>query len=166
MGEVTILLDLGRLLGPLPLDLELTASLDGSLHLGFPLLLLLVESIRSVFGLGNLPVQHLFLVVPQGAQLFDLPVDHALASLLLISKSLLFSLLLHSFEGLTLLGKCLNLLLLFNFLESLSLLNLQQLIVCVGEVRAHLSDLLLTRDLTLLFALKIFLSLSLDKLTF
>ena len=56
LGEVAVLGHLGGLLGLLPLDLELTAPLDGGLHLGFPLLLLLVESVRSVFGLGHLPV--------------------------------------------------------------------------------------------------------------
>ena len=56
LGEIAVLLHLGALLGLLPLDLELTASLDGGLHLGLPLLLLLVESVRSVFSLGHLPV--------------------------------------------------------------------------------------------------------------
>lgn len=56
LGEVAVLGHLGGLLCLLSVDLELTASLDGGLHLGFPLLLLLVESVCSVFGLGHLPV--------------------------------------------------------------------------------------------------------------
>lgn len=118
LGEVFVLADLGAPLGRFPLDLELTASLDGGLHLGLPLLLLLVESVRSVFSLGHLPVQHFFLVVLQRAQLFDLAVDHALASLLFISKALHFSLLLHVLESFTLLSEGFDLNLFFNLLTT------------------------------------------------
>lgn len=55
-GKVAVLSHCGGLLSLLSLDLELTASLYGGLHFGFPLLLLLVESVCSVFGLGHLPV--------------------------------------------------------------------------------------------------------------
>ena len=134
LGEIAVLGDRGRLLGLLPLDLELTASLDGGLHLGLPLLLLLVESVGAVFGLGHLPVQHFFLVVLQGAQLFDLPVDHALAGMLLVRESLLLSLLLHVLKSFTLLGEGFDLLFLFNLLTSLRLLDLHQLTVCISKV--------------------------------
>ena len=123
-GEVAVLGHLGRLLRLLPLDLELTAPLDGGLHLGLPSLLLLEESVRPVFRLGHLPVQHFLLVVLQGAQLFDLPVDHGLASLLLICETLFFSLFFHCFERLTLLSERLNFLFLFDFLEPFGFFDL------------------------------------------
>ena len=165
LGEVLVLGDLGAPLGLLPLDLELTASLDGGLHLGLPLLLLLVESVRSVFGLGHLPVQHFFLVVLQRAQLFDLAVDHALASLLFVSKSLNFSLLLHVLESFTFLSKGFDLLFFFNLLTAFSFFDLHELSIGRSKIGTHLGDLLLTCNFSLLFALQVFLCLPLDKFT-
>ena len=56
------LLDCG-LLGLFPLDLELTTSLDGSLHLSFSLLLLLKESIGTILSFCHLSVENLLLVI-------------------------------------------------------------------------------------------------------
>ena len=114
-GELAVLGHLGRLLCLLPPDLELTAPLDGGLHLSLPPFLLLEESVRSVFSLGHLPVQHFFLVVLQSAQLFNLPVDHGLTSRLFIREALFFSLFFHCLKSLTFLSEQLNLLFLFNF---------------------------------------------------
>ena len=162
-GELAVFSHLGRLLSLLPPDLELTAPLNGGLHLGLPSLLLLEKPVRSVFSLGHLPVQHFLLVVFQGAQVFDLPVDHGLTSLLLISETFLFSLFLHCFECLTFLCEGFDLLFFLNFLKSLGLFDLHELRVRVSEICAYLSNLLLTGNFTLLLTLQVLLSLPLDQ---
>ena len=164
--KVFLFLLLSSLLSLLPLDLKLTASLNGSLHLCLALLLLLVKSIGSVLSLSNLPVEYLLLVVLKGPQVLDLAVDHALPSVLLILEALILTLLLHVLKFFTLFCEGLNFLLLFNLLQALSLLHSHQLIIGIGEVGAHLSNLLLAHDLTLLFALQVLLNLSFDELTF
>jgi len=63
LGKLMLLLPLGGLGSLLALNLELAAPLDGRLHLCLALLLLLEQSVCSVFGLGHLPVQHFLLVV-------------------------------------------------------------------------------------------------------
>ena len=75
-----VFLLLGVLLGLLALDLQLTRPLDGGLHFGLALLLLLVETVGAVLGLGDLAIQNLLLVVLQGLKLSDLAVDHFLSS--------------------------------------------------------------------------------------
>ena len=165
-GELAVFSHLGRLLSLLPPDLELTAPLNGGLHLGLPSLLLLEKPVRSVLSLGHLPVQHFLLVVFQGAQLFNLPVDHGLTSLLLISKTLLFSLLFHCFKCLTFLREGFDLLFFFKFLKSFSLLDLHELCVCVSEICAYLSNLLLTGDFTLLLTLQVLFGLPFDQFAF
>ena len=153
LSKVFLFLLLSSLLSLLPLDLKLTASLNGSLHLCLALLLLLVKSVGSVLSLSNLPVEYLLLVVLKGPQILDLAVDHALPSILLILEALVLTLLLHVLKFFTLFCEGLNFLLLLNLLQAFSLLHSHQLIVGIGEVGAHLSNLLLAHDLTLLFAL-------------
>ena len=69
LGVLAVLLPLSILLSLLALDLQLTRSLDGGLHLSLALLLLLVETVGAILSLGNLAVQNLLLVVSQGLQL-------------------------------------------------------------------------------------------------
>jgi len=90
------------------LNLKLTASLDGELHLHLSALLLLKESVGFIFGLRNLLVQDLLLVVLDGAKLSDLPVDHAVTLGLLLSKALRFLLLLHKIARSLFLGEFFN----------------------------------------------------------
>ena len=165
-SEVTVLLDLSRFLGVLAMDLELARALNGSLHLGFPLLLLLVEAIGTVLGFSDLSVEDFLLVVLQGTKLFDLCINHLLAGLLLVSEASHLAFLLHVLKMLALQGESLNLFLLFDLLQTLSLLDLHELLVGLGKVRAHLSNLLLALDLTLLLALEILLSLALNQFAF
>ena len=161
------LLTLDRvLLSLLSVDLKLATPLNGYLHLGLALLLLLKQSVCTVLSLGHLTVQNFLLVVLQSTELFNLTIDHLLPSLLLVRKALLLTLLLHVFEHFTLLSKRLNLLFFFEFLEVLGCLDLGELIVSVGQVRAHLSDFLLTLDLALLFTLQVLFSLSFDEFAF
>ncbi len=163
LGEVFVLLDLGILLVPLSLDLQLTASLDGGLHLSLALLLLLVQPVSTVLSLSDLPVQNLLLVVSQGLELTDLTIDHALPGSLFVLESLLFALFLHVFELLALESKCLDLFLFFNFLEALSFFDFHELLVGSGQVRTHFGDLLLALNLALLFSLQVLFSLSFDE---
>ena len=67
VSKVALLLLFSCLLSCLSLDLQLTASLDSCLHLGFALLLLLVKSVSTVLSFGDLPVQNFLLVVLKSA---------------------------------------------------------------------------------------------------
>ena len=68
----------------LSVDLKLATPLNGCLHLGFALLLLLKQSVSTVLSFGHLTVQNFLLVVLQSTELFDLTINHALPSLLLV----------------------------------------------------------------------------------
>lgn len=151
------------LLSLLSLYLKLATPLNSCLHLSFAQLLLLKESVSTVLCLSDLPVQSLFLVVLQRTELLNLTIDHFLPSLLLISKALLLTLLLQIFKHFTLHSEGLNLFFFLDFLEALCFFDLGELSVGFGQVRAHLSDLLLTLDFALLFSLQVLLSLSLDE---
>ena len=165
LSKVLLFLLLSSFLGLLPLDLELTASLDSSLHFSLTLLLLLIKSVGTIFSLSDLPVEHFLLVVLQSSEILDLAIDHALPGLLLILEALVLTLFLHVLKLFTLLSEGLDFLLLFNLFQTLSFLHPHELVVGLSEVGAHLSDLLLAHDFTLLFTLQVFLDLSLDELT-
>lgn len=116
LSVLGVFLPLGILLGLLALDLQLTRSLNGSLHLGLALLLLLVETVGAILSLSNLTVQNFLLVVPQGLKFLDLAVDHSLFGLLFCFEALLFSLLLESLKLFTLSGELFNLLFILDLL--------------------------------------------------
>ena len=163
LGELSVLLRLGLFLGVFALNLKLATTLDGGLHLGLALLLLLKETVGTIFSLGNLTIQDLLLVVLQLTQVLDLPVNEVLAGLLLGGKPLLLTLLLQTLEVLPLLSKRLDLLLLLDLLPPLCFLHLHQLLVRLGQVSPHLSHLLLTLDFALLLPLEVLLGLALDE---
>ena len=116
LGKLSLLLLHGGLLGLLALDLQLTRSLDGGLHLSRALLWSLVSTVGTVLSFGNLAVKNLLLVVLEGSEVLDLAVDHFLSSGLLIGEALLLTFLLQGIEMITLLGELFNLLFLLNFL--------------------------------------------------
>lgn len=163
VSKVMLLLFHGSFLSLFPADLKLTAPLDCSLHLSLALLLLLVESVSAILSLGNLPVEHLLLVVLEGTELLNLRVDHALPSVLLITEALVLTVLLHILKFLALLSKGLNFLLLFDLLQAFRFFHSEELAVSLSQVGAHLGDLLLAHDFALLFALQVFLNLPLDE---
>ena len=163
LGELDFFVLSGSLNLTLPLDLQLSRTLNGGLHLNFALLLSLKETVGAVLSLSDLPVKNFLLVVLQGTQLLDLSVNHALPGLLLVTEALLFALLLEGVEVRALLRKDLNLLFLLDLLAGLGLLDLHELLVGLGQVGAHLGDLLLALDFALLLALQVLLSLALDE---
>ena len=165
LGEVFLFLPFSLPLCSLALNLQLATSLNGGLHLCLALLLLFIESVGTILSLGYLSVQNFLLVVLEGTKLFNLAIDHILPSLLLILESLVLALFLHVFETFALLSESFNLLFLFNFLTALSFFHLHELRIGLGQVSTHLGDLLLAHNFTLLFALQIFLDLSLDEFT-
>ena len=165
-SEVFLFLLLGNVFGPLALDLEGSALVDGLFHISLSLLLLLEESVSLVFSLRNLFVQDLLLVVLERSEFLDLTVNHALSLSLLGLEALIFTLFLHLVAGISRLGKLLDLLFLLSFLEEGSLLLFELILVCLGEVSSNLSALLLSGDFLLLFSLEVLLDLSLDKLAF
>ena len=63
LSKLPVLLLLGVLLGIFALNLKLARTFDGSFHLGLALLLLLKETIGSIFSLSNLAIQDLLLVI-------------------------------------------------------------------------------------------------------
>ena len=164
LSEVFLFLLLGNVFGPLALDLEGSALVDGLFHISLSLLLLLEESVSLVFSLRNLFVQDLLLVVLQSSEFLDLTVNHALSFSLLGLEAFIFTLFLHLVAGISRLGKLLDLLFLLSFLEEGSLLLFELILVCLGEVSSNLSALLLSGDFLLLFSLEVLLDLSLDKL--
>jgi len=108
LGEFFIFLFNAFLLFLKALNLKLTGSLNGELHLHLTFLLSFKESVGLIFSLSNLLVQDLLLVVLDGAKLSDLPVDHAVTLGLLLSKALRFLLLLHKIARSLFLSKFFN----------------------------------------------------------
>ena len=98
--------------------MKLTASLDGELHLHLSALLLLKESVGFIFGLRNLLVQDLLLVVLDGAELANLPVNHATTFGLFLFEALRFFLLFHEVTTSLLSGEFFNFLFFLKFLAT------------------------------------------------
>jgi len=147
------------------LNLELTASFDGELHLHLSALLLLKESVGLVFSLGDLLVKDLFFVVLNGTELLDLPVNHAAAFGLLLGEALRFLLFLHEVTGCLFLSELLNLLFFLKLLATGFVLEGDLLLVGFDELHLHLLSTLLSGQLALLLALEVLLSLTLDELS-
>lgn len=165
-GEFLVFL-LGRnLLLYLPLDLKLSAALDGQFHLHFASFLLFEEAVCLVLGFCHLLVQDTLFLVSNGAELFNLMVDHALTFLLFFREPLLFFFLLHEVSGGFLLGKLLDLLFLRQLLLPGHSLDLDLLLVGSDQVGLHLLGALLTSKFTLFLALKVLFNLALDEFTF
>lgn len=147
------------------LNLKLTASLDSELHLHLSSLLLLEESVGLVFSLGDLLVKDLLLVVLNGTELLDLPVDHAAALGLLFSEALRFFLFLHEVTSSLLFSEFLNLFFFLKLLATGFVLKGDLLLVSLDEFLLHLLSALLSGQLTLLLTLEVLLSLTLDELS-
>ena len=106
----------GRLL-LFTLNLDCSATLNSIFHVGFPLLLLIIESVSFVFSLSNLSVQYLILVVLKLLQLFDLTVNHALSLILLGFESFILTFFFHLITLVSLLRELADFLFFFYFLE-------------------------------------------------
>jgi hypothetical protein len=100
------------------LDLKLTTSFNGELHLHLSALLLFEESVGLVLCLSNLLVQDLLLVVLDGAELANLPVDHATTFGLFLFEALRFFLLFHEVTTSLLSGEFFNFLFFLKFLAT------------------------------------------------
>lgn len=148
------------------LDLELTTSFDGELHLHLSAFLLLKESVSLVLSLGHLLVEDLLFVVLDGAELSDLPVNHAVAFGLFLSEALRFLLFFHEIAASLLFGELLDSLFLLEFLAAGFVLENDLLLVSLDQLGLHLLGALLSGKFTLLLTLQIFFSLALDQLSF
>ena len=166
LSKLFILLLLSLLFHQFAMDLELSAFFNCCSHISLLFLLDLVKSICFIFGLSNLTIENLLLVISKSSQLSNLFINHALSLVLLVLESLLLTLLLHRVKAFFLFSKLSNFLVILNVFESLSLFGLQKLLVCFGKVCSHLGNSLLSGDLTLLLTLQILFSLTLDQLTF
>jgi len=100
------------------LNLKLTTSLNGELHLHLSALLFLEESVGFVFSLGNLLVEDLLLVVLDSAELTNLPFDHAAAFGLFLCEALRFLVLFHQIASSLLFSELFNLLFFLKFLAA------------------------------------------------
>ena len=149
----------------LSLDLKGPASLDGCLHIGLSLLLLLVKSVGSVLCLGDLSVEHLLFVVLELSEIVDLAVNHLLSLVQFCLESLALSLLFHALTIVSLSCKFFNLFLLFSLLQKRSLLLLHLVLVGFRQVSSHLSSTLLPLNFLLLLSLQVLLNLPLDQLS-
>lgn len=101
LSEVLLLLLLASVFSLLALDLKGSALVDGFLHVSLSLLLLLEESVCLIFGLSDLSVKNLLLVVLQSSEFFDLTVDHALSLVLFGLEALILTLFLHFVTGIS-----------------------------------------------------------------
>ena len=100
------------------LNLKLTTSFNGELHLHLSALLLFEKSVGFVFGLGNLLVKDLLLVVLDSTELSNLPVDHAAALGLLFSEALRFLFFFHQIAAGLLFSELFDLLFFLEFLAA------------------------------------------------
>ena len=165
LGEFFLLSAGSFLLGLTSLHLHLSTLINGLLHLKLTALLLLEETVCLVLGLSYLLVENLLLVIFDGAELLNLPVDHLLSDGLLLLEAGLLSFLTH---GVSILFRFLIVfnasgLHKINLLESLHFGDLG--LVRIDEVRSHLSSPLLFLELLQLFPLNVFFNLPLDKFT-
>jgi len=166
LGEFSVLLHFGRLLFLQALNLKLTTSLDGELHLHLSALLLFKKSVCLVLGLSDLFVKHVLLVVLNCTELLDLFVNHAAAFSLFLSEALRFFLLLHEIACSLLLGEFFDALFFLEFLETSCVGKLHLLGVSLNKLLLHLLCALLSGQFASLLALKILISLAFDELTF
>jgi len=100
------------------LNLKLTTSFNGELHLHLSALLLFEKSVGFVFGFGDVFVEDLLLVVLDSTELTNLPVDHAATLGLLFSEALRFLLFFHQIAASLLFSELFNLLFFLEFLAA------------------------------------------------
>jgi len=100
------------------LNLKLTTSFNGELHLHLSALLLFEKSVGFVFGFGDVFIEDLLLVVLDSTELTNLPVDHAATLGLLFSEALRFLLFFHQITASLLFSELFNLLFFLEFLAA------------------------------------------------
>lgn len=135
------------------LDLKLTTSFNGELHLHLSALLLLEESVGFVLSLSNLLVQDLLLVVLNGTELLNLLVNHTTTFGLFLFEALLFLLFFHEVTTSLLSGEFFNFLFFLKFFATGFILECDLSLVRFNQLLLHLRGTLLSSKFTLLFTL-------------
>ena len=130
LSEILVFLLFSSSLLLFTFNLDCSATLNSLLHIGFSLLLLIIESVCFVLSLSNLSVQYLILVILKLFQLFDLTVNHALSLILLGFESFILAFFFHLISLVSLLREFADFLILFYFLNQCSLLLLKLILVC------------------------------------
>jgi hypothetical protein len=146
------------------LNLKSTASLDSLLHLKLAPLLVLEKAVSLVFGLSNLLVENLFLVIFESAQLFNLMVDHALPGSKFVLEPSILAILSLIVKHLFGVSELLNAFFLIELVLSHELLLSNLVTVSLRNVLLYALHFLLALNLSDLLALEVLFSLPLDEL--
>jgi len=168
LPELSVLLLIAVSIGPLlllPVYLKSARPVNRLLHLELALLLLLVQPVGLVLSLGHLLVQHLLLVVLQGAQLLHLSVDHLLSDHQFVFGAGFHAVDAHLVHFKLLLSELFDTGLLFKLLLSGEFGGADLVGVGLHNVGLDAGGFLLALEFTNFLALKVLLSLALDKLT-